>query len=274
MHCVWTLTYELATAMEETEIHAARWCAVKVQALGLATVCHFSQLLPLLLEWLAASDAETCLLAAQVCISAIGRLLSGQSFKNCCSCICTHHALPTICKRLHIWAMLDKGEDLRCPGQCDESSKQLWGLTLSNKSKSVESSASAAMVQALKVVLRQTWPRVPAHAQTLWDHLAEQHQAAVASEVPRLSPGREHESFNMSEQRDDGDYTEDTEEDAKMHSMQLKAKSESDEELAKTIVEAAEILWWAGGAAFREHLQQASSEVSKRLLRKLPCIQT
>lgn len=46
-----------------------------MQALGLATVRHFSQLLQLLLEWLAASDAETRLLAAQVCISAVDSLL-------------------------------------------------------------------------------------------------------------------------------------------------------------------------------------------------------
>ena len=40
------------------------------QALGLASVRHFSQLLPLLLEWLPATDAETRLLAAQVLMPA------------------------------------------------------------------------------------------------------------------------------------------------------------------------------------------------------------
>ncbi len=56
-----------------------------------------------------------------------------------------------------------------------------------------------------------------------------------------------------------------------MPSMQLYPKSESSKECAEAIVEAAEVLWWAGGEAFREHVQKASSEGSNRLL---GCIQT
>jgi len=46
------------------------------QALGLANVRHFSQLLPLLLDWLHASDAETRLLAVQVHLSTSGPNMS------------------------------------------------------------------------------------------------------------------------------------------------------------------------------------------------------
>lgn len=130
------------------------------------------------------------------------------------------------------------------------------------------------MVQALRVVLRQTWPRVPAHAKALWDHLAEAHQAAEFSKQTRVLPGEKHDSFGAIEQRDHGNHVEDPEETVKTHSMQLKGKSESNEELAKAIIRSAEILWWAGGDAFREHLQKASSDVSNCLLRKLSCIQT
>ena len=49
-----------------------------MQALGLASVRYFSQLLPLPLEWLHADDSETRLLAAQVCFPC--KLLSKHAF--------------------------------------------------------------------------------------------------------------------------------------------------------------------------------------------------
>ena len=64
--------------VEEDCFYTSQSCDV-LQALGLATVRHFSQLLPLLLEWLAATDAETRLLAAQVLIASPCPLLPSRN---------------------------------------------------------------------------------------------------------------------------------------------------------------------------------------------------
>ncbi len=76
--------------MEDDTLNICDGYAV-LQALGLATVRHFSQLVPLLLEWLAATDAETRLLAAQVLIPAPGPLSNTVSSGESAS-ICKHVA--------------------------------------------------------------------------------------------------------------------------------------------------------------------------------------
>ena len=129
-------------------------------------------------------------------------------------------------------------------------------------------------MQALGVVLRQTWPRVPAHAQTLWDHLVEEHKAAESSNVLPPQPAEEHDSSGMSEQQCSSEIGKDAEKNTGIPNMQHMGASETKKELRKAIVEVAEVLWWAGGEAFREQVQHASSEVSGRLLQEVTCIHT
>ncbi len=88
--------------------------------------------------------------------------------------------------------------------------------------------------------------------------------------MKRPLSAEEHDSAGVSEQENGGRRAEDTEEGVEMLSVQPEGSGESSKELNEAIVEAAQVLWWAGGEVFREHLQQASSEASKRLLR---CIQ-
>ena len=119
-------------------------------------------------------------------------------------------------------------------------------------------------LQALRVVLRQTWPRVSAHAQTLWAHLAEQHQAAEASKQTKFLPGEQHDGIKIVEQRDGGNHAENTEEDAKMHSMQLREKSESVEDLAEAIVGllrscGGQVEMHSGNICSRPHLRSQSA---------------
>ena len=47
-----------------------------------------------------------------------------------------------------------------------------------------------AWLQALTLVLRHTWPRMPAHAQLVWDHLAEEYGTTAAS-IPQLDHSRD-----------------------------------------------------------------------------------
>ena len=118
-------------------------------------------------------------------------------------------------------------------------------------------------------MLRQTWPRIPAHAKALWDHLAAEHEAAEALEEMPHQPAEDNSSNGLCEQHGVHSNTEGTEEDIQMPSMRRQDRSESRQELTQAIAEAAEVIWWAGGEVFREHLQQAPSKASKARLHKV-----
>ena len=142
------------------------------------------------------------------------------------------------------------------------------------KVEGLERLVAFGVMQALGVVLRQTWPRVPAHAQTLWNRLAEEHTAAGSFTVMPQQPVEEDGNDVASESQSGGKAVEDAEKDAGVPNMQHMGTTETREELQKAIAEVAEVVWWAGGEAFREHVQQASCEVSNRLLRQVTCMQT
>ncbi len=47
------------------------------------------------------------------------------------------------------------------------------------------------------------------------------------------------------------------------------SRSQSRQELSQALVETAEVVWWAGGDAFRERLQQAPPAMSGGLLQRI-----
>ena len=119
-------------------------------------------------------------------------------------------------------------------------------------------------MQALALVLRHTWPRVPAHAQLVWDHLAEEYRATAAC-TPQLHRSR--------------DECKDSSSEAHHNSSQIleggigrtgrldNSSTKSMEEVHAEIVRAAEVLWRAGGEAFQEHMQKAPDNQSALLQR-------
>lgn len=149
------------------------------------------------------------------------------------------------------------------------------------------------MVQALRIVLRQTWPRLPTHAHIVWDHLAAEYKTAelLASEPAVLLP------CHAAEQRDGtasskpknrsrtGKESSAKEEhlpssglavssgskegDLQLSGAESASRSRSRQELSQAIVETAEVVWWAGGDAFRERLQQAPPAMSGGLLQRI-----
>ena len=131
-----------------------------------------------------------------------------------------------------------------------------------------------ACLQALGLVLMQTWPRVPAHAQLVWDHLAEEYNATAAS-IPQLRHSHgDGKGFSSEPHHNCSPVSEDSIEDGTGSKSRLNGNSsESKENVLRAIVKAAEVLWRTGGKAFQEQMQQRTSENQNALLQSVVSVQ-
>lgn len=131
-----------------------------------------------------------------------------------------------------------------------------------------------ATMQALQTVLKQTWPRLPAHAQLVWEHLAQEYAAAVASASQPQCVTQEPER-RRSDEHQNGSVTQEYSSDEGSRSTGIMNADaiKSTRELEQAIVEAAEVLWWAGGEAFREQLRLGSQTRPCALLQSIQKLQ-
>lgn len=120
-------------------------------------------------------------------------------------------------------------------------------------------------------VLKHTWPRLPAHARVVWDHLLEEYTAAEASCASTESDhaAREEDDKSMSSRLLTGTVKQVVSSEEGTPRSMLSEACSGKEQLVRAIGEAAEILWWAGGEAFREHLQQSCRKQPGALLQRL-----
>ena len=212
---------------------------------------YFSRLLPLLLEWLHASDVDTCLLAARV------RLHRPEH-------ACMLVMLLCIYKRYGRYKLF----------VLPDAYILAWEQRIALKEEHVMIEKLAhgllAWLQALTLVLRHTWPRMPAHAQLVWDHLAEEYGTTAAS-IPQLDHSRDECKDSTSEHH----KRSQTSEDGIGKTGRLNGNgSESTEEVLEEIVRAAEVIWRAGGEAFQEHEQQKAPENMSALLQRIMSVQS
>ena len=120
-------------------------------------------------------------------------------------------------------------------------------------------------------MLRHTWPRTPAHAQLVWDHLAEEYGATAAS-IQQLDRSRDECKDSSSETHHKRSQVL---EDGIGRTGRLDGNdSKSMEEVLAEIVRAAEVLWRAGGEAFQEHVQQKAPENQSALLQRIMSVQS
>ena len=120
-------------------------------------------------------------------------------------------------------------------------------------------------------VLKHTWPRLPAHAKVVWDHLSEEYTAAKASSAGAESDhaAGEEDDKSVSSKRHTGNGMQGVSSEEGTPRSMLSEACSGKEELVRAIAEAAGILWWAGGEAFREHLQQSCKRQPGALLQRL-----
>ena len=130
---------------------------------------------------------------------------------------------------------------------------------------------SVCFLQALVTVLKHTWPRLPAHAQVVWNHLSEEYTAAEASCASAESDyaARDENDKRKSSRLHTGNGMQVVSSEEGTPRSMLSEECSGKEQIVRAIIEAAEILWWAGGEAFREHLQQSCRSQPEVLLQRL-----
>ena len=95
-----------------------------------------------------------------------------------------------------------------------------------------------AALKALHAVLALTWPRLPAHASLIWQHISREYESELAVERA-ASSGRQDAATDSCE----------TGEGAGMHAADARRQ-----EALAWLERVAQVLWWAGGEPFREHV--------------------
>ena len=114
-----------------------------------------------------------------------------------------------------------------------------------------------AALRTLRSVLARAWPRLPAHASLIWQHIAREYEseralarasvAAAADDLPSASGGpavlQPGADSNVSEAQSLGAVVEGY---ARAHAQRPEA--------CLWLERVAEVLWWGGGEPFREEL--------------------
>jgi hypothetical protein len=95
-----------------------------------------------------------------------------------------------------------------------------------------------AALAALHAVLSRTWPRLPAHASLIWQHILREYESEAAT-ARTASPGEQ----ETAEKNDGAGPHGGHEVDAK----RLEALG--------WLERVAQVLWWGGGEPFREQVQ-------------------
>ena len=113
-----------------------------------------------------------------------------------------------------------------------------------------------AALRALHAVLSTTWPRLPAHAGLIWQHVAREYESEMAMTRAAASSGRSDEAAGSS---DAGDG-------ASMH-----AADAMRQETQGWLERVAQVLWWAGGEPFREQVQALQQSGDLQALVQAAC---
>ncbi|BDA44453.1 Uncharacterized protein At2g39910 at C-terminar half [Coccomyxa sp. Obi] len=133
-----------------------------------------------------------------------------------------------------------------------------------------------AAAPVLHAVLKHTWPRLPAHAGLLWQHVAQEYtreaqfalksEASAGQEVPSVGPVSG--SGTMNGKDSSGGHGQSSGESNESYAT---TASEKRQELMAWLQRIAEVLWWAGSEPFREKVraQQATDASSAALWKDL-----
>ena len=172
---------------------------------------------------------------------------------------------------MRLWALVESGW-----GALPNAWTLGWERQLASKQVDLrnEELAHGALVslQALALVLMQTWPRVPAHAQLLWRHLEEEYDA-TASSTPHCSH-EDYKDFSFETHHGFSQVSEDSLGDGTGRRDRLDGNgSESKGKVLEGIVKAAEILWRTGGEAFQKYVQHKVPESQGALLQRIVSMQ-
>lgn len=116
-----------------------------------------------------------------------------------------------------------------------------------------------AALRALRSVLERAWPRLPAHASLIWQHIAREYESeralarASAAAAAQGHPSASARNAALEPHADTNGSEAQSSEVAAEGNQSVDAQRQ---EACLWLERVAEVLWWGGGEPFREELEK------------------